>query len=68
MQQDDNGATPLMYATNGDNPEVMITAFLKAGADAKAKDSDGKTALDYAQANAKLKGTDALKKLEEASQ
>jgi hypothetical protein len=40
---------------------------LKAGADAKAKDHDGKTALDYAQVNAKLKGTDALKHLEEAS-
>ena len=63
-----NGATPLMYATNGDNPEAMIRAFLKAGADAKAKDSDGKTAFDYAQTNEKLKGTDAYRQLQQASQ
>jgi ankyrin repeat protein len=42
------------------NPEV-ITTLLKAGADAKAKDRRGKTALDYAQHKDKLKGTDALK-------
>ena len=31
----------------------------------KAKDDEGKTALDYARENEKLKGTDALKLLEE---
>ena len=41
--------------------------LLNAGADAKAKDKDGKTAFDYAKDNDALKGTDALKKLEEAS-
>jgi len=41
---------------------------LKAGADAKAKDKLGKTAFDYAQANEKLKGTDAYRQLQEASQ
>ena len=66
--KDPIGLTPLMYATNGDNPEVMIRAFLKAGADAKAKDSDGKTAFDYAQTNEKLKGTDAYRQLQQASQ
>ena len=40
---------------------MLIAAFLEAGADAKAKDATGKTALDYAQANPKLKGTDALR-------
>jgi hypothetical protein len=40
---------------------------LKAGADAKAKDSVGETAFDYAQYNENLKGTDDLKQLEEAS-
>jgi len=45
----------------------MVTALLKAGADAKVKDNKGKTALDYAQKNEKLKGTDALRRLEEAS-
>jgi hypothetical protein len=46
---------------------VLIPAFLKAGADAKVKDSTGKTALDYAQANVKLQGTAALRQLQEAS-
>ena len=59
--------TALMWASlNNSNPEVII-ALLKAGADAKAEDKLGKTALHYAQGNYKLKGTDALKKLEEAS-
>jgi len=31
------------------------------------KNGRGKTAFDYAQGNAKLKGTDAIEKLEEAS-
>jgi len=48
------------------NPE-MTSPLLKAGADAKAKDSSGQTALDYAKNNYSLKGTDALKQLEEAS-
>jgi ankyrin repeat protein len=62
-----NGSTPkLMYAAgNNQNPEV-ITTLLKAGADGKAKSTDGKTAFDYAQANEKLKGTDAYWKLTEA--
>ena len=48
------------------NPEV-ITALLKLGADPKAKDSSGKTALDYAKENEKLKNTDAFWKLNDAS-
>ena len=59
--------TPLMDAAeNNPNPEVIIL-LLKAGADAKAKDKHGKTAFDYANDNQKLKGTAALKQLEEAS-
>ena len=61
------GATPLACAAEQNpNPEV-ITTLLKAGANAKVKDNDGKTALDYAKKNDKLEGTDALKQLEEAS-
>jgi hypothetical protein len=45
----------------------MITVLLKAGADAKVKDKFGKIAFDYAQIRYELKGTDALKQLEEAS-
>ena len=61
------GGTPLMYAAEyNPNPDV-ITTLLKAGANAKAKDNAGKTAFDYAQANAKLKGSVAYKKLNEAT-
>jgi ankyrin repeat protein len=53
-------------AMHNQNPEV-IAALLKAGADAKAKDLFGKTALNYAQGNADQKDTDAFRKLEKAS-
>lgn len=56
----------IVAAAKTHNPE-MITALLKAGADAKAKTNKGFTALDYAKANKSLEGTDALKQLEEAS-
>ena len=45
----------------------MITVLLRAGADAKAKDNKGKTALDYALGNVSLKDTAAYRQLEEAS-
>ena len=62
------GQTALMWAaSNTTNPEV-ITVLLKAGADAKAKSKEEKTALDYAQDNEKLKGTDAVQQLQGASQ
>ena len=69
--QDNNGQTPLIRAVL-DNPSAdeVIPVLLKAGADAKAKDSAGKTAFDYAQEtkNKYLKGTDAYRQLQEASQ
>ncbi len=65
--RDNYGRTPLMAAAKDNrNPEV-ITTLLKAGADGKVKNNAGKTAFDFAQSNWKLKGTDALKQLEEAS-
>jgi ankyrin repeat protein len=64
--RDSAGGTALMKAAlSNPNPEV-ITVLLKAGADAKVMNAHGKTALDYAQENEKLKGTDAYNKLEEA--
>lgn len=61
------GRTALMWAAvDNENPEIIM-ALLKAGADATARDKDGKTALYYAGNKEKLQGTDALKKLEEAS-
>jgi ankyrin repeat protein len=66
--RDTNGSTPLMHAALfSDCPEV-ITTLLKAGAEVKAKDYEGKTAYDYAQVNEKLKGTDAYRRLQKASQ
>ena len=53
-------------ALGNQNPEVIII-LLNAGADAKVKDEREQMALDYAQQNYALTGTDALKKLEEAS-
>ena len=48
-----------MYAAGfNKNPDV-ITTLLNAGADAKAKSNEGKTAFDYAQNNPKIKGTKA---------
>jgi ankyrin repeat protein len=55
-----------LAAFTNPNPEV-VTVFLKAGADAKAKDNEGKTAFDLAYWNPALKGTDAYRHLEEAS-
>ena len=61
------GETPLMLAAfYNENPAVIMT-LLNAGADPTIKSGDGKTALDYAQGNAKLKGTPALKALQDAT-
>jgi ankyrin repeat protein len=65
--KDNSGGTALMAAAERNpNPEV-ITALLKAGADAKAKNKVGQTAFEKAKYNEDLKGTDALKQLEETS-
>ena len=53
-----------LAARYNSNPEAL-TVLLEAGADAKAKDNEGKTALDHARENERRKGTGALKLLEE---
>jgi len=61
------GETPLMLAAfYNENPAVIMT-LLNAGADPTIKSGDGKTALDYAQGNAKLKGTPAFEALRSAT-
>ncbi|MCL1876223.1 MAG: ankyrin repeat domain-containing protein, partial [Synergistaceae bacterium] len=55
----------MMAAAQNKNPEI-ISILLKNGADAQAKDKDGKSAIDYARKNDKLKNTDAVRELEEA--
>ena len=62
-----DGMTALMWAIQFNKNLDVITVLLNAGADAKAKDQVGLTTLDYAQARRNLKGTDVLRKLEEAS-
>ena len=65
--RDRDGITALMEAAHTNpNPDV-IAALLRAGANAKAMDTRGKTALDYAQYNTTLKGTPAFRQLQEAS-
>jgi uncharacterized protein len=60
--------TALIWAARDNpNPAEVIMVLLNAGADAKAMDKTGMTAVDAARYNPKLKGTEALKRLEEAS-
>ena len=61
-----DGKTALMYASAINAPEV-VDVLLDAGADANARDDDGNRALDYARVNERLNGTEALRRLEEAS-
>ncbi|MGA2976610.1 MAG: hypothetical protein ABSF77_14980 [Spirochaetia bacterium] len=50
----------------------LVTAWrrdaISNGADAKVKSKSGSTAFDFAQDNEKLKGTDAYRQLQKASQ
>jgi ankyrin repeat protein len=57
----------MLAARYSKNPEDL-RILLEAGADAKAKDKLGMTAFDYAKANEKLRGTEALRMLQKASQ
>ncbi len=56
----------MLAAEHNTNPEV-ISVLLRAGADVNARDNYGKTALDWAKDNESIKGTQALKELEEAT-
>lgn len=66
--KDKLGWTALMEAgQRAYQPDIVISLLLEAGADAKATNSEGKTALDVALKNKMLAGTDALKRLEQAT-
>ncbi|MBR0080469.1 MAG: TIR domain-containing protein [Synergistaceae bacterium] len=64
----ESSTTALIKATyfGFDNAEI-INILIDAGADVKIKDDMGKMAVDYARKNEKLRGTNALKRLEELS-
>jgi ankyrin repeat protein len=62
-----NGHTVMMWAiTHYETPDEIIV-LLDAGADAKVKNKVGKTALDYAKENWRFEGTEAFRRLQEAS-
>ena len=48
-----------MIATTNPNHDVL-RILIDSGADVGIKSKEGKTALDYAEENEELKGTDAL--------
>ena len=60
-----DGRTPLMFAAEKNPNQDVLSTLLENNADVKAKSKVGKTALDYARGNEKLKGTEALRLLEE---
>ena len=66
--QSKRGNTALILAARYNQTLEVITTLLTAGADTKVMNIDGKTAWDYAQDNEAVKGTDVLKRLQEASQ
>jgi ankyrin repeat protein len=61
------GVTALMAAAWNSPSSEVITVLLQAGADANLKDREGKIALDYAEMNGKVKGTDAYHELKKAT-
>ena len=62
-----NSLTPLMIAAGGSSTPEIVQLLLEKGADALAKDEEGKKAIDHAQENEKLKGTPAYWKLHKKS-
>ena len=64
-ETDTTGTTPLMYAAMNNNAAV-IDALLKAGANAKLKNSDGRSAYDLAEYNENVNRTPAYQALKDA--
>ena len=64
--KDYDGDTALILAALSGNTEI-VNALIDAGSYVNEKNNRGKMAVDYARENYKLKGTDALQRLEELS-
>ena len=63
----EDGWTPLHHAAAFSTAPAIVTALLKAGADARAVDEDGKKPVDHAENNEALKSTDAYWRLNDAA-
>ena len=63
--RDKDDETPLIAAAHDNENPKVIESLLKAGADAKAKDKEGKTVIDHAKDNEKIYKTKAYWKLNE---
>ena len=57
--RDKEGRTPLHQAAAFNAESAVVLTLLDAGADPKAKNTDGKTVFDLIRENGKLKDTDA---------
>ncbi|GHS97345.1 hypothetical protein AGMMS50276_17250 [Synergistales bacterium] len=66
-QAERDSVTALMLAAWRNPNPAVVSLLLNNGADAYIKAGDGKRAIDYARENNRLKGTEALRQLEEAS-
>ena len=55
-----SGVTPLMFAARNNSNLEVLQVLIENGADVNAADSDSKRALDYAEENEALRGSDAL--------
>ena len=71
IAENENGITALMFAAGhwraGGDSSNMVNALLDVGANAKAIDIDGRTALDIARDNPGIEDPDTLKRLEALS-
>jgi len=65
--KNESGWTPLLTAARYNTNREVVSVLLRAGADGSWKSSEGKTAFDYAQENASLKGTKQYWQLNDAS-
>ena len=63
---DKNGRTSLILAAMINTPEIL-GLLIESGSDVHIRDNDGRTALDNARENDRLKGTEILGRLEELS-
>ena len=61
--RDKEGWTPLHWAAASNAESAVVLTLLDAGADPKAKNTNGKTVFDLIQENEKLKDTDAYWRL-----